>query len=99
MVKDMSATLDWFLDLTRTHGWKSFKFSFGPFMNQLVCTHPDTVKIVLKSGERQKQQDDNKKEKVAFSLLLVFLHEESLGTSSLVPRPHPPGDEATPSWG
>ena len=58
MIKDMGAMLDWLLDQTRTNGWKSFKLSFGPAINELVCTHPDTVKIVLKSGEIYIEQEE-----------------------------------------
>ena len=50
MVKDMGAALDWLRDLTNTHGWKSFKISYGPTLNMFVCVHPDTARMALRSG-------------------------------------------------
>ena len=50
ILSDLGAALDWFTGLYTNHKWKSFKMVMGPFWYQLVCLHPDTVKVVLKSG-------------------------------------------------
>ena len=50
MVRDMGAALDWIKGLASTHGWKAFKVSYGPTLNMLVCAHPDTASVILRSG-------------------------------------------------
>ena len=50
MVRNMGAALDWMNSLANTHGWKAFKVSYGPTLNMLVCAHPDTASVILRSG-------------------------------------------------
>ena len=50
MLRDRSTMVDWFTGLYAKHKWKSFKVVLGPFWYNLMCVHPDTVKVVLKSG-------------------------------------------------
>ena len=50
MLSDMGAVLDWFTEFYTRDKLKSVKAVMGPFLYQLVCLHPDTVKVVLKSG-------------------------------------------------
>lgn len=42
--------MDWFSELYIKFGWKTTKLVMAPFWYQLVCLHPDTVKVVLKGG-------------------------------------------------
>ena len=52
LLNDMGpgGTLDWLSGLQTKHGWKTVKVVFGPMWYQLVCLHPDTAKVVLRSG-------------------------------------------------
>ena len=47
----MGKTLDWIYDLAVTNNWKSFKVNMAPGTPQLIGTHPDTAKIMLRSGD------------------------------------------------
>ena len=48
----MGAALDWMTSLSRDpKNWKTARISYGPAFNQLVCLHPDSGRLVLRSGE------------------------------------------------
>lgn len=51
MVKDMAAGIVKFTDLALTNRWKTIKICYGPMMNQLVCVHPETIRLIYRSGE------------------------------------------------
>ena len=50
MIADMGAALDWYYHLVTTNKWKVVRINMAPGMSQLVGTHPDVMKIMLKSG-------------------------------------------------
>ena len=51
MVKDMAGTMVKNSDFAIRNRFKALRVILGPLANELVCYHPDTIKIVYRSGK------------------------------------------------
>ena len=49
-LQDMGKMLDLYCELVLKENWKVAKIKYGPGLYQLLCLHPDTARIILKSG-------------------------------------------------
>ena len=50
MMKDMGATLDWYLEYSVKHDCNVMRTSLGPFFNTVELLHPDVARVGLGSG-------------------------------------------------
>ena len=51
MLQDMATGIVKFTDFAIKNRWKTIKVCYGPMLNQLVCVHPDMIRLIYRSGE------------------------------------------------
>ena len=50
LLSDMGKALDWLTGLAAERRWQVTRVNAGPGINFIVCLHPDTLRVITKSG-------------------------------------------------